>query len=226
MSTGSEQADGESAAALEEKSQAPYRDMRMEKGRAFAADHCQGRVLEIGCGNGRILRYLQDHGRACYGMDINRHAVALCHEKGVGAEVGNADALDQDERIDRLLRGGWDTLLFVKTFVYLSRPEEIIERVNPRRVVIFQSNPLYWRRTLCEDVQNYLSLLGQPEPRDPALFLPERSPFSLAWANWFKTRGYLPTLFAARPWIRWKQPRSAWDVVLSRGLGILFDRQG
>lgn len=221
--TQSDPLSAEWAAKLKGRSRFPYEDLRMEKGRAVAADHCRGKVLEIGCGNGRILKYLQDRGVTCYGIDINPHAISFCHQKGVGAEVGDADCYDQDAQVDAVLQRGWDTLLLAKTFVYLKRPDEIIRRVNPGRVVVYQSNPLYWR-TLMSGTRSYLECLSQRDEGEQPPFIPWESPFSCHWANWFKRQGYVPRLFAARPWLRWRPPNSALDLFLSKGLGILFDR--
>ncbi len=43
----------------------------------------KGKILEIGCGAGRILKYLQESGHNATGFDIDCALVALCGERGV-----------------------------------------------------------------------------------------------------------------------------------------------
>jgi len=42
----------------------------------------RGRVLDIGCGAGRCLLYLQQNGHDVMGIDVSPHAVKLCRERG------------------------------------------------------------------------------------------------------------------------------------------------
>jgi SAM-dependent methyltransferase len=42
--------------------------------------HVKGRYLDIGCGAGRILRYLRVQGHEGVGIDIDAQLVALCQE--------------------------------------------------------------------------------------------------------------------------------------------------
>jgi SAM-dependent methyltransferase len=46
-----------------------------------------GRVLEIGCGAGRILGYLLDLGAEAYGIDVSARMVAYCRERYPAATV-------------------------------------------------------------------------------------------------------------------------------------------
>src|SRR5690349_110334 len=51
----------------------------------------QARVLEIGCGSGELLAFLQSRGFLnAHGIDISPEQVALARARGVDAEVGDA----------------------------------------------------------------------------------------------------------------------------------------
>lgn len=49
-------------------------------------------VLDVGCGRGEALALLRDHGIPARGIDSSARMVALCHERGLEAEEGDAFA--------------------------------------------------------------------------------------------------------------------------------------
>jgi SAM-dependent methyltransferase len=49
-----------------------------------AIDLARGRVLDVGCGAGRVGRYLQGEGYEVVGIDNSPLAVKVCRERGVG----------------------------------------------------------------------------------------------------------------------------------------------
>ncbi len=51
-----------------------------------------GPVLDVGCGRGEALALLRDQGIAARGIDTSARMVALCHERGLEAEEGDAFA--------------------------------------------------------------------------------------------------------------------------------------
>ena len=51
-----------------------------------------GPVLDIGCGRGEALALLRDHGIPARGIDSSARMVALCRERGLEAEEGDAFA--------------------------------------------------------------------------------------------------------------------------------------
>ena len=69
---------------------------------AFA--HVSGRILDVGCGAGRTLKYLQDQGFDAVGFDIDAIAVQLCKDRGVtGTVVGSFEILPQFSPVDALV---------------------------------------------------------------------------------------------------------------------------
>jgi SAM-dependent methyltransferase len=63
-----------------------------------------GRCLDIGCGAGRILRYLDSKGQAAMGIDIDPLLIQLCRELGCRtAHLGSWEELEQFGRFDTFL---------------------------------------------------------------------------------------------------------------------------
>lgn len=55
-------------------------------------DHREGRILDIGCGDGLITSLLRDvTGAEAHGLDISRSAVAKANGKGIRAKALNVD---------------------------------------------------------------------------------------------------------------------------------------
>lgn len=47
-------------------------------------------VLDVGCGRGEFLDLLKEHGVTARGLDVNHEMVAVCHERGLEADEGDA----------------------------------------------------------------------------------------------------------------------------------------
>jgi 2-polyprenyl-3-methyl-5-hydroxy-6-metoxy-1,4-benzoquinol methylase len=86
----------------------------------------QPRILDVGCGHGRLYRMLKPLGHAAYhGLDVS--AVA----------IGDARAL-ADERasfavasFDDAATGQWDVIIFNESLYYASRPVAVLRRFAP-----------------------------------------------------------------------------------------------
>jgi SAM-dependent methyltransferase len=72
-----------------------------------ALRHATGRVLDIGCGPGRVALYCQKQGHAVVAVDVSPLAIEVCRRRG----VANARLLSID-RIDRSL-GEFDTIVMM-----------------------------------------------------------------------------------------------------------------
>jgi SAM-dependent methyltransferase len=72
-----------------------------------------GRVLEIGCGAGRILGYLVSLGGDVHGIDISERMVARCRESFPGASVQVGDMRDLRANAD----GQFDAILLLDSIL-------------------------------------------------------------------------------------------------------------
>ncbi|MCF2138235.1 MAG: class I SAM-dependent methyltransferase [Candidatus Thorarchaeota archaeon] len=67
----------------------------------------KGRVLDIGCGAGRIMCYLEERGFVVHGIDLSPGAIEACKRNGIeNAQVMDVMALD-------LTLGKFDTILLL-----------------------------------------------------------------------------------------------------------------
>lgn len=69
-----------------------------------ALSHVSGRILDLGCGCGRILKFLQDKGCDAIGIDIDHIAVDVAHQRGCKQVlVGTLDDLNDHTPFDTIL---------------------------------------------------------------------------------------------------------------------------
>ena len=69
------------AASFHEVYLAPFRRWPAHNRRAMR--FVRGRVLDVGCGAGRVCLHLQERGLQVVGIDISPGAVEVCHRRGV-----------------------------------------------------------------------------------------------------------------------------------------------
>lgn len=60
----------------------PYAPDRVGRTEATVLEHLAGPVLDIGCGTGRHLRYLQRLGQTCTGIDVSPRCVEIARRFG------------------------------------------------------------------------------------------------------------------------------------------------
>ena len=101
------------------------------------------KVLDLGCGDGSLLRYLVDtHHISGRGVEISEPAVLACVGKGLSVRQGNLE-----EGLRDYPNGSFDTVILSQTLPYLSHPSFIIcemLRVGRRAIVSFP-NWGHWR---------------------------------------------------------------------------------
>jgi SAM-dependent methyltransferase len=81
---------------------APFRSWWSQERRAMR--FVRGRVLDLGCGAGRVGLHLQGRGHEVVGIDVSPLAVQIARQRGLAdVRVGTLDALRGDERFDTIL---------------------------------------------------------------------------------------------------------------------------
>jgi SAM-dependent methyltransferase len=71
---------------------------------AEALRFARGRILDIGCGAGRILQYLQKQGMEASGFDLDPLLVSVCRERGIrDVFVESYDSLARFAPVDTIL---------------------------------------------------------------------------------------------------------------------------
>jgi methionine biosynthesis protein MetW len=101
------------------------------------------KVLDLGCGDGQLLRYVRDElhimGR---GIELSESGVLACVRRGLSVRQGNLH-----EGLGDYPAAAFDTVILSQTLPYLNDPEFIVRemlRVGRRAIVGF-ANWGHWR---------------------------------------------------------------------------------
>jgi SAM-dependent methyltransferase len=101
----------------------PYSDW--SEGEKIAIREVQGRVLDVGCGAGRVALYLQEMGFEVIGIDISPGAIEACRERGIGSvQVMSAENLDFEEGILSTI------ILYGNNFGILGSKERVVKMLK------------------------------------------------------------------------------------------------
>jgi methionine biosynthesis protein MetW len=101
------------------------------------------KVLDLGCGDGTLLRYLIDTRQITgRGIELSESGVLACAHRGLSVRQGNLD-----EGLGDYPDGSFDTIVLSQTLPYLDDPAFIFRemlRVGRRGIVSF-ANWGHWR---------------------------------------------------------------------------------
>ena len=94
------------------------------------------RVLDLGCGSGALLAYLQEHKEVNgYGLEIDREQILECVRNGV-----NVIEQDLDEGLSNFTDDSFDFVVMTETLQAVKRPDRVIGemlRIAREAVVTF-----------------------------------------------------------------------------------------
>lgn len=100
-------------------------------------------VLDLGCGEGRLLKYLQQHKNVRgYGLEINPDNITACIRNGV-----NVIEQDLDNGLRNFEDNSIDTVIMTQALQAVERPDELLDemlRIGNEAIVTFP-NFGYWR---------------------------------------------------------------------------------
>src|ERR1044071_5994964 len=102
----------------------------------------RSRVLDVGCGDGELLRLLEQRGVDGRGIELSREGVNECVAKGLAVIQGDADTDLVDYPDD-----AFDYVILSQTLQATRRPREVLEnmlRIGRHAVVSFP-NFGHWR---------------------------------------------------------------------------------
>ena len=102
----------------------------------------KSRVLDVGCGDGELLRLLEQRGVDGRGIELSREGVNECVAKGLAVIQGDADTDLVDYPDD-----AFDYVILSQTLQATRRPREVLENMLRigRRAIISFPNFGHWR---------------------------------------------------------------------------------
>lgn len=101
------------------------------------------RVIDLGCGNGALLKYLQaEKNVSGYGVELSQDMIAQCIDNGV-----NVIQFNLDQGLGHFDTNSFDTVILSLTLQSMRRPKELLKemmRVGKQGIVTFP-NFAHWR---------------------------------------------------------------------------------
>ena len=101
------------------------------------------RVLDVGCGDGTLMKYLKDNKNIdTRGLEISKNNVQLCISKGLSVIEGNAE-----KDLKQFPNSSFDYVILSQTLQAFYNPEKVIDdllRVANKAIVTIP-NFGYWK---------------------------------------------------------------------------------
>lgn len=101
------------------------------------------RLLDLGCGDGELLRYLSDHRKVTgYGLEIDPEKINACIERGVNVLEQNLDA-----GLSNFGDNSFDSVLMTQALQAVHYPDQVLEemlRIGREAILTFP-NFAHWR---------------------------------------------------------------------------------
>ena len=105
----------------------------------------RSRVLDLGCGNGELLRLLE--GRGCHGtgVEIEPELFLAALRHGV-----NVIDLDINSQLDQFADGAYDVVVLSRTLQNLRQPAEVLREMTriASHGIVSMPNFVHWRNRL------------------------------------------------------------------------------
>jgi SAM-dependent methyltransferase len=195
---------------LDARAQRDWASGKVELYRELVGDGSR-RILDVGCGDGRFLSLLRDHGDAGWelaGLEFDEGAIAKCQAMGFEAHAERVE--DFAERPEE--RGRYDAVIMLQLIEHVEDPALICERVfsllRPGGVFIIETPnlggldhrifqgrhwghyhfPRHWNLFSTDSLVRMLEERGFEIARRE--YLISTSSWIISHQNYFKDRGY------------------------------------